>query len=94
MANGAVRLGCNSHTGETVPIPSRRTVRLRMAKDFKEGLVRHSEGRIWYPAPVYNKPMIYYPMSVFMLSRVREIAIITTPDDMWPHHKLLGDGSQ
>lgn len=44
--------------------------------------------------PVYNKPMVYYPLSVLILSGIREIAIITTPDDEWQYRKLLGDGSQ
>jgi glucose-1-phosphate thymidylyltransferase len=44
--------------------------------------------------PVYNKPMIYYPLSVLMLAGITEIAIITTPDDQRQFEALLGDGSQ
>ena len=44
--------------------------------------------------PVYDKPMIYYPMSILMLAGIRDILVITTPEDQSAFRRLLGDGGQ
>ena len=44
--------------------------------------------------PVYDKPMVYYPLSMLMLAKIREILVITTGEDQGQYQRLLGDGSQ
>ena len=44
--------------------------------------------------PVYDKPMIYYPLSVLMLAGIQDILIITTPEDKTSYFRVLGDGKE
>ena len=53
-----------------------------------------TEGTSKQLVPVYDKPMIYYPLSVLMQAEIRDILIITTPEDQDSFKRLLGDGSK
>ena len=50
--------------------------------------------RSYYVLPVYDKPMIYYPLTSLMLAGIRDILVISTPNDQDTYQRMLGDGSK
>lgn len=83
-------------------LPSRKNRLINMAAHYKGIVLAGGSGTRLHPItlgvskhllPVYDKPMIYYPISVLMLSGIREILVICTPDDISSYKNLLGDGS-